>query len=430
MNLMNAPPEIFEFEEFRVDSLKRQLFRSNGEVITLPPKAFDTLLHLVKHPGQLLRKNDLMEAVWVDVAVEENNLSQSISAIRRALGERGGDHRFIVTVSGHGYKFVAPVRELASDKHDGLPESDLANDELQRHDPASIDEPLHRRAPSWTWSRNQSWLLGTGVVTIAGFLLLGYFLRPRDAGLSPTIRTIAVLPFKPLFEPDRNEALELGMADTLIAKLSGNEDLAVRPLESVRRANSSGKDPLAIGRDLGVEAVVDGSIQTGNDRIRVTARLTRTSDGKQLWSGQFEEKLNDIFALQDAISQRVAAALRTKLKRSGRQQTQNVDAYKMYVTGRLYASRLTLDDTEKAIAAYNEAIALDPNYALPFVGLSRAYRTFTLTSDVPSGEAMPEAKAAALRALELDEIEPEAHTALGLIAFHYDWDWAAAERHA
>src|SRR5829696_6256826 len=112
---MNVPPKAYEFEEFRVDPLKRLLTRRGGEVVAVSPKAFDTLLFLIRHPGQLLEKDDLMQAVWTDTAVEENNLNQSISALRRALGERAGDHRFIVTVPGHGYKFVAPVHEIKND---------------------------------------------------------------------------------------------------------------------------------------------------------------------------------------------------------------------------------------------------------------------------------------------------------------------------
>src|SRR5215203_3702467 len=421
---MNAP-EFYSFEDFHLDVLKRRLTKAQGDVVQLSPKAFDTLLYLVRNPGKVVEKEELMRVVWADTIVEENNLNQSISAIRRALGERPDDHRFVVTVPGRGYKFVAAIRDVADAEADVI-------DAVEKRPTEPLDaEPATEVAESPTKSA-RTWIVGLTFLAIVAAMSVAFHVRRDDPESSnaKSIKTLTILPFKPLVAENRNEALELGMADTLIAKLSGSDQIAVRPLESVRRLTSGQKDSITIARELQTEAVLDGSIQTAGERIRVSARLFRVADGKQLWAGQFDENLTDIFAVQDSISEKVAAALHATLQgRQKRNETQSVEAYQLYVAGRYHASKLTHEEIEKAIESYDRALALDPNYVLVYVGLSRAYRSYSLTSDLSSVETMPKARAAALRALELDENEPEAHTALRLIAFLYDWDWKLAEQH-
>ena len=223
------------------------------------------------------------------------------------------------------------------------------------------------------------------------------------------------------------------MADTLINKLSSSEEIIVRPLSSVRRYNSLEQDVLQAGRELGVDSVLEGTIQTANDRIRIAARLVRTSDGKQLWTETFDEKFTDIFAVQDSISKKVLAALTLKLtgdeqKRLAKRDTENVEAYQLYMKGRFHASRLILPEARKGIEYFEQAIALDPNYALAYVGIAQAYISFTLSGDVPANEAMPKAKAAALKAIELAPNLPESQVAVGMIDFWYEWNWAEAEK--
>ncbi|HEX6728435.1 MAG TPA: tetratricopeptide repeat protein, partial [Pyrinomonadaceae bacterium] len=181
--------------------------------------------------------------------------------------------------------------------------------------------------------------------------------------------------------------------------------------------------------ELNVEAVLDGSLQTSGDRIRVSARLFRVSDGKQLWASQFDEKFTDIFTVQDSISERVATALKIRLaNREKRNHTDNIEAYQLYTKGRYHALRLTRDETTKAINYFQQAIELDPNYALPRLGIARVYIPMALTSGLPSWEVMPKAKEAVLRAVEIDQSIAEGHATLGMISFWYDWDWQAAEK--
>lgn len=454
---MNAPPsDIYEFDNFRVDAVKRLLTNGTGEVIPLAPKAFETLLYLVRHPGRLLEKEEMMRAIWADTIVEENNLNQSVSALRRVLGERHDEHRFIVTVPGRGYKFVASVEVLSSKLQiPSLVESEIEHLKLQ-NESEKTDRPAadQDRKPKTenlfandkgertsnenairnpqSAIQNRTWLVGLIIFSIFGLGSLGFYLwreNPKPAAETP-VKTIAVLPFKPLVGEDRNPALELGMADTLISKLSGSGEIIVRPLSAVRRFVSPEQDSLIAGRELQTEAVLDGTIQTSGERIRIAARLLRTGDGRQLWAGQFDEKFTDIFAVQDSIAERVATALQTRLgSREKKHQTENIEAYQLYMKGRFHASRLIQPEAAKGMDYFQQAIEIDPNYALAHVGLAEGYRRFSLTSDVPSNEAMPKAKAAALRAIELDETLAEAHTALGFINFWYDWDWEAAEKH-
>jgi TolB-like protein/Tfp pilus assembly protein PilF len=242
------------------------------------------------------------------------------------------------------------------------------------------------------------------------------------------VRSLAVLPFRPISADTRDEALELGMADSLITKLAAGSELRVLPLAAVRGFNSQEVDAQTVGKRIGVDAVLDGVMQVAGERLRISAKLTRVADGRQLWAGQFEENIRDIFSLQDSLSQRVANALAvtlsTKRSASG---TTNAEAYELFMRGRYHAYKLVLSELQKGIAYYEQAISLDPNYALAYVELANAYRAMVLTNDASPSEMMPRAKASALKAVELDPNLAEGWTALGFSSFWFDWDWPAAE---
>jgi len=355
--MSNVNRELYEFDKFRLDVAERLLSRE-GERVPLSEKAFDTLCVLVRRGNHLVHKDELLNEVWPDAIVEENNLDKNISLLRQVLGERTGKGKFIETVRGHGFRFVPEVRQI-----------------------------------------------------------------------NTATKTIAVLPFKSLVAEERDEALELGMADALISKLSEAEEITVRPLSAVRRYDSPDQDSITAGCQLNVEAVLDGSLQTCGDRIRVMARLVRVSDGKQLWASQLEEKFTDIFRVQDSISERVATALKIRLtNKENRRYTDNVEAYELYMKGRLHALRLTRAETDKAVAYFQQAIDLDLNYPLPYLGLANAYLPMVLTSGLPSREVIPKAKEATLRAVEIDPGNSEGFVILGLISFWYEWDWRAARK--
>jgi DNA-binding winged helix-turn-helix (wHTH) protein/TolB-like protein/Tfp pilus assembly protein PilF len=432
---VNEPkPHTYEFDDFRLDAVRHLLLR-NGEVVPLTPKVLETLLYLVRNRGRVLGKGELMGALWPDAFVEENNLTQSVSSLRRALGEARGENRYIVTVPGQGYRFAAEVRTLASAASEPpaaqrtVPAPDASASQIEREGvvPGAAPRENGRKRIA------QRILLGALVVAVLGVAAI-YLWRTRT-GSSTTrqIRTIAVLPFKPLVPEGRDEALELGMADTLVTRLSGIRQVVVSPISAVRRYGGLEQNPLVAGSELGVEAVLDGTIQRSGERIRVTARLTNIADGSTLWAGQFDERFADIFQVQSAISERVASELVPRLSGEEREilakrYTDDAEAYELYVKGRFFWGKRSREGDEQALECFTQALARDPNYALAHAGLAEYYRGLPLSHDLPAREAMPKAKEEAEKALQLDEMLAEAHTALGWVKFFYEWDWQGAEQ--
>jgi len=243
---------------------------------------------------------------------------------------------------------------------------------------------------------------------------------------------LAILPFQPLVTEASDEALEMGMTDTLIARLSDVPGLVLRPLTSVRRFTGAGRDPQASGKELGADSVLDGSLQRSGEQIRVNVRLIDVESGEAIWSRTFDEPYKDIFTLQDAIANKVADELRPRI---GKQtdpttkppSTQNLEAYRLYLQARLYQFRSTPEDIRHAIKFYQQAIAVDPAYGLAYAGISDAYRTLPITSDVAASEAFPESRSSAEKALSIDPDLPEGHIALGYVLSWYEWNWTVAE---
>ena len=423
--------KIYEFDDFRVDAGSR-LLTKNGEQISLTPKVFDTLLYLVENSGKIIEKEELMSAIWTDTIVEENNLSQNISILRRILGEKRGEHRFIATIPGHGFKFVADVRRSEpSAVADGLTsgEFQISDAKLQIKNQSEIEnlksEITETQKPK-TKNQNPKTLAAALILLISIGAAGVYFWRSSNKSNVIAIKSIAVLPFKPLVAENRDEVLEIGMADTLIAKLGNDREIVVRPLSSVRKFGNLEQDAQIAGRELGVDAILDGNIQHWGDKIRVNVRLIGTADGASLWTGTFDEKMTDIFVVQDAISDKVAAALALQLggKKRG---TENVEAYRFYLQGRYHALKLTPPEIRQGIAFYQQAIAADPTYALAYAGMAQAFAALPITSDVNPNEAFPQAKAAAEKALEIDADLAEAQIVLGTVEFWFDRNWKDAE---
>ncbi|HEV8331289.1 MAG TPA: winged helix-turn-helix domain-containing protein, partial [Steroidobacteraceae bacterium] len=398
---------LYAFGDFRLDAGRRLLSHRSQGAIPITSRAFDTLLHLIRNAGRLVPKRELMDAVWGDSVVEENNLTQTISTLRQLLGERPDEHRYIVTVSGRGYRFIANVEP-------GAPAA-----------AASATVP----APARSNRRTLVAVALAGLVLAIGIAVL---LSGRFA-TKPRIESIAVLPFKPLVRESGDPALELGMADTLIARLGNSGGLIVRPLSSVRKYAPLEQDALVAGRELGVDAVLEGSIQRNREMLRVTTRLLRVSDGSAIWSDKVDQPWTNLFDMQDRLAEQVAAALSLRLSNEERRQltyrhTQNPDAYRSYLLGRYHFLKLIPPEIDKSTGYFNRAIQQDPQYALAYEGLAEAHRAMTITSDRRPGDVMPQGKAAALRAVELDDRLDSAWASLCFIQIWWDWDWPAAER--
>ncbi len=399
------PRAIYEFGDFRLDTGQRLLtLAADGSVLPLVSRAFDTLLYLVERPGQLVGKAELLKAVWPGTVVEENNLSQSIAAIRKVLGERAGEHKYIVTIPGRGFRFVAAVGEAA---------------------PAQSPRQSPARAPvRWRWP-----MIAAGIAVMIAVAVVTF----RPPAQPTRAHTLAILPFKPVAPADDHTSLRYGMTDSLISRLRGLDGIAVQPFTSVRRYGGSDQDTLAAARELGVASVLDGTIQRSGDRLRVTARLIKVADGSQVWSQQFDESFTDIFAVQDTIAARVAEALAIRLRSQadrppGRRLTENAEAYQLYVSGWFARSRQGEAGFRQSIDFFEKSIALDPNYPLPYVGLADSYAMLAVFGALAPHEAFPRALEAVNQALALDKELGEAHTSLAHIKAVYERDMPGAER--
>ena len=272
------------------------------------------------------------------------------------------------------------------------------------------------------------------LILVAGGFGLNQLFRERDEsakGGPPAVKSIAVLPFKPLTADSRDESLGLGMAETLIMRLNKLRQITVRPLSAVSRYASLQQDAVAAGRELKTQAVLDGTMQKLGDRIRVTVRLHDTKDGRLIWSEQFDEKAVDIFKVQDSISERVAQDLAVRMTEDERQRlrkhsTESAEAFEHYIRGRAYLSQANADSGFKALESFSQAVALDPNYASAYSGLSDVYN---LASDnfLAPNEALPKAREYAEKALASDESLDEAHLSMAQVRWWADWDKQGTE---
>lgn len=255
---------------------------------------------------------------------------------------------------------------------------------------------------------------------------------PTESGQPIAEKSMAVLPFRPLSESNRDEVLELGMADTLIAKLSASRQVIVVSLSSVRKYDDLKQDPVSTGRLLRVSSILEGNLQRVGDRIRVSARLIKVPDGSSLWAGTFDEKFTDVFAVQDVIAEKVAAALSLRLNEEERTRvtkryTDNTEAYQLYLKGRYYWNKYKEEGFHKSIEYFKQALEKDPNYALAYAGLADSYSIMADLGYAVPNDAFPKARVYAQSALRLDETLADAHLSLGIVKLFYEADLKGTE---
>lgn len=421
--------DIFEFEGFRLDAGKRLLIDSSGENVALMPKVFDTLVILVENAGKVVSKDELLSEIWADTVVEENNLTQNISSLRRILGEKPGQHRFISTIPGRGYKFVAKVTRIETDSPEPHGEDDAKWGSI---DPAmSEPNPVAGQPDARERGYRTAILVAAVAILGIGVIAAAYLMWSRRAASEP-IRSVAVLPFTNSSHLPDTEYLSDGIAENVINGLSRLTNLKVMSRNSTFRFRETQTDIRGIGTQLDVDAVVTGDVrQMGQDFV-INVRLIDARDERQIWGNQYVRSSADIIAAQNEIAQAVAQNLRLKLTPSDTQllakrDTQNPQAWQLYQRGRFHVFRLTPPEVQKGIGYFQEAIAIDPNYALAYSGISDAYRSLALSTEMPPVEYLGRSKAAAIKAIELDESLSEGHSSLGMTIFWGDWNWRSAE---
>jgi len=439
---MNAPPgHVYEFGDFHLDAAKRLLSR-DGVPVPLTPRVFETLLYMVEHHDTVLDKERLMEAVWPDSIVEENNLTQNISTLRRVFGETPGSHRFILTVPGRGYRFVANVRlreAYAGPEPQKIPETAIEPAEAETERIALVSQPDH---PATSRSFRPI-LLGTAAVLALSvatlFFSRGRTQNPPDAPAKiPSARivipekSIAVLPFANLSTDKENAFFTEGVQDDILTALAKVGDLKVISRMSVASYVAGPHRNLReIGQELGVANVLEGSVRRAGGKVRVTAQLIEMRTNTHLWAETYDRDLADVFAIQSDIAQQIATALEAKLApeekaRLEARPTANSEAYVLYLTGRGVEGAVNRSDEIEAEQLYVQATALDPGFALAYA------RASILNSRISSGMTgdylarKAKARAQAEEALRLSPTLGEAHMALGLCLYWGEKKYDAA----
>ncbi len=433
--MSNKTKHLREFGKFRLDAEKRVLWFEEKPV-NLALKEIEMLCVLTEHGGEVVTKSDLLERIWKDSFVEESNLSRHIYTLRETF-KTFGETNLIQTVPRRGYRFTGKVREVENaeliiEKHTQtrtlieIEEETWGEEGTRGHADAETrrrldeleSENKHRRVAA---SPTLRVALAISLITLIGSFTIYQNLRAKTS--ASEIKSIAVLPFKTLDSKKENEHQGLGMADVLITRLSNLKQIVVRPTSAVSGFENQAQDSIEFGKRLNVDAVLEGMIYRTGDKVRITARLIKTSDGSPIWSGQFEKLAQDELRLQDEIALQVANALALNL--SGNEKnalvkthTENADAYQLYIKGRYEWNKRTWAGMSEAQRLFRNAIELDQNFALAHVGLAD-----TLAITVDGNQA----NIAIQKALELDPNLAEAYASQGFIRMFHDWNWRAAE---
>jgi TolB-like protein/DNA-binding winged helix-turn-helix (wHTH) protein/Flp pilus assembly protein TadD len=409
-------PRLYEFGPFHLDPAERKLLRSN-EIVALTPKAFDTLVLLVRNSGHLMEKEKLIGMLWPNTFVEEGSLSNAIFLLRKALGE---DPAFIETVPRRGYRFTGAVRQFPGATTTTLPEM-----APEAGTPGSASLAKAR----WPW-RSRAALGIVAAALLASLVAAGWFYKFAARG--ETIDSLAVLPFVNANGDPNTEYLSDGITESLINSLSQLPHLKVMSRDASFRYKGKETDAQTVGRDLGVRAVFKGQVTQLGDSLAISAELIDVRDNSHIWGQQYNRKPSDIFGLQDEIAREMTTALRLRLtdeeqKRLVRSYTPNAEAYQDYLRGRYFWQKTGLG-LNKGAEYFQQAISKDPRYAQAYDGLADCNILLAVFGFSSPKEAYPMAKEAALKSLEIDGTLPEAHTSLARIKAEYDWDWSGAER--
>jgi DNA-binding winged helix-turn-helix (wHTH) protein/tetratricopeptide (TPR) repeat protein len=368
--MKSAALRAYEFGPFRIVPEERLLLR-DGVSVHLPTRAFDTLLLLIRSAGRLVGRSELMRVVWADACVEEANITLAISMLRKALGDEGKEHRYIETISKYGYRFVCDVRDVVSSKS-------------------------------------------------------------ALSAKSVEIRSLAVLPFVCVTPLAAHENLGLGLADAIITKLARTGAMIVRPTSAVLKYANAPADVVSVGREQGVDAILTGHVEVFADRIRLTAQLVGVSDESLLWADALDECPQRIFALEDEMVKRIARWMsiplggETKARRLPEPDTDGSQAHRFYLEGRYFWNKRTEQGLRRSIECFQKATAEDARCAVAYAGLADAY-VLLGTYGQPTLQAYSLAKAAALKALQLDDSLAEPHVSLGIAYFYYECNLSKAE---
>jgi TolB-like protein/DNA-binding winged helix-turn-helix (wHTH) protein/Flp pilus assembly protein TadD len=411
------------FGVFEVDLRAREL-RKNGVLLRLQGQPFQILTLLLERPGEMVTREKLRQKLWpADTFVDfDNSVNAAVNRLRETLGDSADNPRFVQTLPRRGYRFIAPVESVDSEGE--KPVAEAAPDE-----PSQPQESQEQRS----FSKWKSWTTGIAV----GAILLaagGYVwkLRGRQQQTVAKIRSIAVLPLANLTGDSSQEFFSDGMTDALITNLAEIHALRVISRTSMMQYKGTQKLLPQIGRELHVDAVLEGTVIRSGDRVRIDTQLIEAATDRHLWAGSYERNLEDVLALQAEVAGNVVREIQIQVTPQEDAQLAaarpvNKEAYEEYLRGRFFWNKRTEAGIQKSIEYFENALKKDPNYAQALSGISDAYSLLGFYGTIPPQQAYPQAKTAASNALRMDGNLAEAHVSLAEVSFWFDWNWSDAE---
>ncbi|MFZ0213500.1 MAG: winged helix-turn-helix domain-containing protein [Candidatus Acidiferrales bacterium] len=434
---LSSTPKIVRFGVFEAD-LRLEELRKRGAKTKIQELPFRVLAMLLERPGEIVTRQELQKRIWPsDTFVDfEDGLNTAIKKLREALGDDADNPRFVETVPRRGYRFIAPVTiEPASESATSSVASAPAQQRAEQT-PGQGSPALRAAGGSVRPAKRYGRIFAVLIVVICAGLAAGWLYWHRRAAkpavAEQRIRSLAVLPFENLSGDPGQDYFADGMTDELTTDIAQLGFLRVTSRSSVMQYKGQNKPIDEIRQKLNVDAVVEGSVARSGNTVRVNAQLVDTADDRHIWAQSFERDARDIVALQDDVARAVAQTIQTVLQPGEQARLENarpvsVQAYEAYLRGLYSQDQRTQDALTKSVDYFNQATALDPTFAPAYAGLANSYDLLSDYSVVPDREAGPKAKAAAQRALELDNSLASAHAALAFALWHYDWDWKSAE---
>ena len=411
MEARQQSPYVIRFGDFEVDQRAGEL-RRHGTKVRLQQQPFRVLVRLLERPGELVTREELREAIWAPGTFAEfdGGLDATIHKLRSALGDSAEHPRFVETLPRRGYRFIGGAVEVVTPK---------------------------ARAQQ-RWVRRRPIVLTTG---LTGLIALGlaakFVLRDRlsSRGVGERIQSIAVLPLRDLSGDSAQAYFAAGMTEALVTRLGKTSGLRVISLTSAMSYQGTHVTLPTIARQLNVDAVVEGAVLRGGNRVRVTAQLVEASSDRHVWAETYEGGLQDVLELQDEIARAITTEVLARISApargpvsSNRARPVNPDAYDLYLKGRYEWNDWTEQGLKRSIEYFERAVQKDPSYAPAWAGLSDAYSLMGFFGFWPSEVALSKAKPTALRAIQLDETLSEAHVSLSGVYLHLQWSWSAAEK--
>jgi TolB-like protein/DNA-binding winged helix-turn-helix (wHTH) protein/Flp pilus assembly protein TadD len=407
---MNGHAKFTGFARFGGFEVQAGELRRQGVRIRIQEQPLQMLLALLERPGEVVTREELQKRLWPsDTFVDfERGLNRAVNKVREALGDNSERPRWIETVPRRGYRFVAPVETVPT------PDTSPAEPEVN--------------ASGKTWRRGALRALAI-MVPVLGLAFAGLY---RRSLAEPPIRSLAVLPLQSLSGDPAQQYFADGITDGIITEIARIRSLRVISRTSVMRYKATGKPLAVIAKELGVESVVEGTVLHSGGKVRITAQLIRASDDRHLWSEKYDRNLDDTLKLQGEVAEAIASQIEIHIAPHEqaalrRRRRVNQQAFEAYVEGSYFGGRTSEESLDKSVALFRKSIDLDPAYGQAYAGLSHSYYVLGMLGMRPAGDAYPAARAAALRALELDGAIAEAHNTLAEVERGYEFNWTAAE---